>query len=146
MEGIIWLAVLIIMLVVEIITLGLTTIWFAGGALVAFFAYLLGAGIPLQAALFVVVSLALLIGTRPFAVKYLKVGRYRTNVESLLGAEAIVLEDIDNLKARGRVQVNGQDWTARSLNDAPIAKGTEVRVEKISGVKLIVTEKTKTEE
>ena len=142
MEGIIWLAVLIIMLVVEIITLGLTTIWFAGGALVAFFAYLLGAGIPLQAALFVVVSLALLIGTRPFAVKYLKVGRYRTNVESLLGAEAIVLEDIDNLKARGRVQVNGQEWSAKTDEpDGYIGKNTVVVIDGIQGVKLIVREK-----
>lgn len=145
MEGIVWLAILIIMVVIEFITLGLTTIWFAGGALVAFIASLLGAGVPLQVTLFVVVSLALLAGTRPFALKYFNGGRYRTNAESLIGKVAVVLKDIDNLRAEGMVQVDGQEWTARSLNDVRIAKGTEVEIEKISGVKLIVKVKEKTE-
>lgn len=145
MAGIVWLAILVIMVVVEIITLGLTTIWFAGGALVAFIVSLLGVGIPLQITLFVVVSLALLIGTRPFAAKYFNRDRFRTNAESLLGKVAIVLEDIDNLHAAGLVQVQGQEWSARSVEDVLIAKGTEVTVEEISGVKLIVKEKKKME-
>ncbi len=146
MDGIVWLAILIVMVVIEIITLGLTTIWFAGGALAAFIASLLGAGVPIQIVLFIVVSLLLLIVTRPIAVKFFNRDRVRTNAESLIGATAIVLEDIHNLQATGRVQVNGQEWSARSKDDTLINKGKEVLIEEISGVKLIVKEKEKMEE
>ena len=95
LAGIVWIAILIVMLIIEIITLGLTTIWFAGGALVAFIAGMLGAGVPLQVTLFVVVSLVLLAGTRPFAAKFLNKNRTKTNSESLIGETGIVLEDID---------------------------------------------------
>lgn len=146
LAGIVWIAILIVMVIIEIITLGLTTIWFAGGALVAFIAGLLGANIPLQVTLFVVVSLVLLAGTRPFAVKFLNKNRTRTNSESLIGATGIVLADIDNLHATGQVQVNGLEWTARSADDTRIGKGKEVLIQEISGVKLIVKEKREMEE
>ena len=87
MEGIFWLIVIIVMALIEIITLGLTTIWFAGGALVAFFANLAGANLVIQIILFVVVSVLLLALTRPLAVEYLNKGRTRTNVDSLLGMD-----------------------------------------------------------
>lgn len=140
MEGIVWLGILILMLIIEIVTLGLTTIWFAGGALVAFIASFLGAGVPIQITLFVVVSLLLLIGTRPFAVKYFNRERIKTNAESLIGEKGIVVSNIDNLHSMGTVQVNGQEWTARSIDNISIEKGKEVQIEKISGVKLIVKE------
>lgn len=78
MEGIFWLAVILIMSVIEIITLGLTTIWFAGGALAAFLAYLLGAGVAVQAVLFAAVSVALLVVTRPLAVRFFNQDREKT--------------------------------------------------------------------
>lgn len=146
MEGIIWLAILVLMLVVEMITLGLATIWFAGGALVAFISSLLGAPIPVQIVLFVVVSLGLLIGTRPIAVKYFNKKRTMTNADSLIGKTAVVLEEINNLQAQGRVQVDGQEWAARSLNNTVISEKKEVLIEEISGVKLIVKEKENVEE
>lgn len=145
MEGIVWLAILIVLVLIEIITLGLTTIWFAGGALAAFIASLLGAGIPVQITLFVVVSLLLLGGTRPYAVRHFNKERIKTNAESLIGSYGIVLEDINNLEATGTVQVNGLEWSARAADDSLIAKGKEVLIEKISGVKLIVKEVEKTE-
>lgn len=145
MEGIIWLGILVVMAVIEIITLGLTTIWFAGGALVAFIASLLGANLPVQIVLFLVVSVVLLICTRPIAIKYFNRDRVKTNVDSLIGVSGIVLEDINNLHATGLVQVRGQEWTARATDEGTITKGTEVVVTEISGVKLIVSEKTKTE-
>lgn len=146
MAGIVWIAILVVMVIIEIITLGLTTIWFAGGALIAFIASLLGAGIPIQITLFAVVSLLLLAGTRPYALKYFNKDRIKTNVDSMIGATGIVLMDIDNLNAAGLVQVNGQEWTARSSDNVLITKGKEVLIEKVSGVKLIVKEKEKTEE
>ncbi|MCI9447715.1 MAG: NfeD family protein [Lachnospiraceae bacterium] len=140
MEGVFWLFIVVVMAVIEIITLGLTTIWFAGGALVAFVASLLGANLAVQVALFVVVSVGLLALTRPLAVKFLNKGRESTNAESLIGKKAVVKQEIDNLNARGQVSVNGQEWTARSLEDKVIKEGKTVEIAEISGVKLMVRE------
>lgn len=142
MEPITWLIILIVLIVIEIITLGLTTIWFAGGSLVAFIAALCGAGLPLQVILFLVVSLVLLLFTRPLAMKYLNKNRSKTNVESVIGEQAVVLQEINNLEARGQVQLNGLEWTARA-NDPNqiIQKGQVVNIVRVDGVKLIVENK-----
>nr|WP_143524579.1 NfeD family protein [Roseburia sp. 499] len=141
MIGIIWLAIIVVMAIIEIITLGLTTIWFAGGALIAFIASLFGVSLPIQIVLFVIVSLVLLVFTRPFAVKFVNKNQTRTNAESLIGKSAIVLEDINNLKAEGAVSVNGQEWTARAVDDTVITKDTVVEIVEIKGVKLMVKAK-----
>lgn len=138
-ESIWWLGIMIVLLVIELATLGLTTVWFAGGALAAFIASLTGASGWLQVILFLVVSIVLLIFTRPFAVRYINKNTVATNADSLIGKTAIVTEDISNLESKGQVQVQGQIWTARSTEDeTKIEKDTKVVIEKISGVKLIV--------
>lgn len=142
MEAICWLAIVIVLLVIEIATLGLTTIWFAGGALVACIAALLHANIWVQIVLFLVVSVLLLFFTRPLAVRYMNKDRTKTNVDSMVGKEAVVTEAIDNLKAQGVVQVNGLEWTARSeKSQEVIPKGAIVEVGRVDGVKLIVRKK-----
>ena len=142
MSAIYWLIGMLILLVIEIVTLGLTTIWFAGGCLAAFVAALAGGGLAVQLIVFFVVSLVLLFVTRPIAVKYFNRGRTRTNADSLIGQRAVVTKAIDNLKAEGEAEVNGQVWTARSLNeDVVIPEGAIVDICRISGVKLIVKEK-----
>lgn len=119
----IWLIVFVVLVIIEIITMGLTTIWFAGGALVATLA-------------------AAVHATRPVAVKYFNKDRVRTNVESLIGQQAIVISEINNLQGIGQVTVNGQEWSARSTDEeATIPVGTVVVIERVSGVKLIVTPK-----
>ncbi|MCI9435946.1 MAG: NfeD family protein [Lachnospiraceae bacterium] len=134
-----WLVLLILCIVIEVLTLGLTTIWFAGGALVAIFASLLYAPIFVQIILFFVVSLAMLFFTRPIAMKYFNKDRVKTNVEGMVGRQAIVTGEIDNVKATGQVTVNGQEWTARSCDDrVKIPEGAIVTVRAINGVKLIV--------
>ncbi len=143
MEGVFWLFIVIVMAVIEIITLGLTTIWFAGGALVAFIASLLGAGIVVQIVLFIAVSVVLLAVTRPLAVKFLNKDRVKTNAESLIGKLAVVKQEIDNLNARGLVSVNGQEWTARAVDDKTIPQDATVEIVEISGVKLLVKESGK---
>lgn len=136
---IIWLVVLIAAIIIELPSMGLTSIWFAGGALVAILAAILNAPIWLQIILFLAVSLLLLFFTRPIAVKYFNKGRVRTNVESLVGRQAIVTSEIDNLQGIGQVTVGGQEWSARSLDDRQrIAVGNVVIVASISGVKLVV--------
>lgn len=134
-----WLVLLIIAIIVEVLTMGLTSIWFAGGALVAVLAALLNAPIWLQVVLFVLVSLLLLFFTRPIAVKYFNKDRVRTNVESMVGRQAIVTSEIDNLQGIGQVTVGSQEWSARSIDDRQrIPLGSVVVVVSISGVKLIV--------
>lgn len=134
-----WLVLLIVLVVIEIATLGLTTIWFAGGSLIALIAAAFGAPLYLQIALFVAVSAVLLFSTRPLAVRYFNNGRVKTNAESLIGKKAVVEEEIDNLKPSGLVNVKGQEWTARSTRDeVVIPKGKVVFIRAISGVKLIV--------
>ena len=133
-----WLVLLILFISVEAATLGLTTIWFAGGSLAAIIAALLGTPVFVQVILFLIVSLALLCFTRPVAVKYFNRERVRTNVESLVGKQGLVLSEIDNLKEQGQITVGGQEWSARSMENMRISAGTVVEVVSVSGVKLFV--------
>lgn len=135
----VWLVLLIVFIVVELATMGLTTIWFAGGALLAALAAVLHAPLVVQVALFLVISILLLCFTRPIAVRYFNKDRIKTNVESMVGRQAIVISEVDNLEGIGQVTVGGQEWTARSMDDnQKITVGTVVLVRAISGVKLIV--------
>ena len=138
--SIIWLVVLAILLVIEFLTLGLKTVWFAGGALVAFLVSLAGGPLWLQLLLFIAVSVVLLLFTRPLAVKYLNKDVQKTNVDSIPGQKGIVTATIDNLKAEGQVTIQGMEWTARAKNGNTIEKGKVVRVTAVEGVKLIVEE------
>ncbi|MDO5809119.1 MAG: NfeD family protein [Lachnospiraceae bacterium] len=141
MQAVAWLVLLVVMLAAEAVTLGLTTIWFAAGALAAFLFALAGANLLIQILAFFVVSAILLFAMRPVASKWLNKDRVRTNAESLVGKTAVVTEPINNLAGTGQVQVQGQYWTARAVSDqVQITKDARVVIEKISGVKLIVKE------
>lgn len=134
-----WLIAAAVFLVLEILTMGLTTVWFAGGSLMGALLAALDFSLGIQVTAFVVVSVILLILTRPLAKKYLNSKTVKTNADSLIGKTCIVTQTIDNLRAEGQVTVMGQVWTARSVQDEQIlAKDTKVRVCSISGVKLIV--------
>ena len=138
---IVWLVVLILSIVIEIISLGLTSIWFAGGAIIALLLAALALPMWLQILVFLVVSIVLMVFTRPIAVKYFNKDRVRTNVESMIGRQAIVISEINNLQGIGQVTVGGQEWTARSEDDSKnLAVGAVVEVVAVSGVKLIVRE------
>lgn len=139
MNSIYWLIALAVLIFIEILTLGLTTIWFAGGALVAFIVSLFYDNLLVEIILFLVVSLTLLYFTRPLVLRYLHPKRSRTNYEGVIGKEALVITAIDNNNAAGQVSVDGVEWSARSLEGNEIEKGTIVKVKGISGVKLLVT-------
>jgi len=139
METLFWLIMFAVLLVIEILTMGLTTIWFAGGALVAFVLAYVGFGLPVQIIVFLLVSIALLVLTRPIAIKFFNQERQKTNAESLIGQKAIVLETIDTLHGTGRAEVNGMEWSAKTDDTEEIVQAGEVVViEGIQGVKLIV--------
>ena len=134
-----WLVVLIISIGVEVATLGLTSIWFAGGAVVAVIVAAFHGPVWLQILLFFAVSLLLLFFTRPIAVRYFNRDRVRTNVESMIGRQAIVTSEIDNLQGIGQVTVGGQEWSARTEGDGlNLQPGTVVDIVAVNGVKLIV--------
>lgn len=137
--AIIWMAFVIIFLIVELVTVGLTTIWLAGGALVAFILAAVGAGFWVQLVAFFLVSFVLICFTRPFAVKYFNPRRTRTNSEELIGEVVKVTSRIDNRSAEGTALAKGLEWSARAVSDdMTIEKNSLVKVVRIEGVKLIV--------
>ena len=139
---VVWLVILVVLVVIELLTMGLTTIWFAGGALIAAIASLFRAPFVVQVILFLVVSVVLMFFTRPLAVKYFNKDRVRTNAESLVGRQAIVISEIDNLQGTGQVNVGGMEWSARTKEDGvTIPVGTVTTVLAINGVKLVVEER-----
>ena len=139
MYEIFWLVAFGVLLLVEILTLGLTTIWFAAGALAAFLMAALSLPLMVQIVVFLMVSALLLIFTRPVMTKHLNAKTTKTNAESLVGDKARVLLPVNNIKEEGQVMVNGMEWTARSTKDeVTFQKDEMVRIAGISGVKLII--------
>lgn len=135
---IMWLVLLIVFAASEAITVGLTTIWFAAGALVSLIAALLGGPLWIQITLFLAVSLLCLAAVRPLAKKHLNDKVEPTNADRVIGAEAQVTEDIDNIHGKGAVIIRGINWSARSQDGGPVAAGTMVKVMRIEGVKVFV--------
>lgn len=140
-DVLLWLGATVILFIAEAITVNLVTVWFALGALAAFIAAVAGAGWAVQIVLFLVVTIVTLIFTRPIAKKHINGKHEATNADMVIGKTAIVTEDINNIAAKGAVSCMGKVWTARSLNGEEINQGQEVTVEKIQGVKLIVSPK-----
>lgn len=133
-----WLALLILFSVGEAITVGLTSIWFAVGALGALMCALVGGGVWLQVGVFLALSGLTLALVRPLAKKFLAPGYSATNADRVIGQEAVVTQTVDNLHGQGQVNIAGQTWTARSQDDTVIPEGALVRVLRIEGVKVFV--------
>lgn len=141
MMAIVWIALIIIFAAVEIVTVGLTSIWFAGGALAALLCYALGLSELWQFIIFVAVSLVLLLFTRPWALKYLKPYLIKTNYEQVIDENVCLTENIDNIKGTGTAVYKGQEWTARAYDDnKTFEAGSIVKVKEIRGVTLYVVE------
>ena len=134
-----WFVLLVVFLIAEASTVTMISLWFAAGALGALAVSLLGSGVWLQAGAFFVVSAVALTALRPIARKYFTPRLTKTNVDSVIGAEGLVTQAIDNVSARGQMKLGAMEWTARSASGEPIPEGTLVRVEKIEGVKVFVT-------
>jgi len=133
----VWLGIIIVLVIIEAATVNLTTIWLAGGALLAFIFALFSLPLYAQIAVFLAVSVILLVFTRPIVNKYLKVGVQKTNTDALVGKTGLVVMDISEHKP-GQVKVKGQIWTAISETGEPIKENTEVVIVAIEGVKLVV--------
>lgn len=134
-----WISLIVICLVVEIITVGLTSIWFAGGGFLALIACAIGAPVWLQVPLFLVSSLIFLYFTRPWALKYFNPGRTKTNYEDAVGKTVRITEKVDNLAGTGIAVLNGLEWSARTEADGiTIEADTIAEVVAVRGVRLIV--------
>jgi len=135
----VWLGLVIFFALFELYTYSLTTVWLAIAALVMVFLSLLleSMSLPAQILVFLAISAVLLIFTRPLAVKKFKMGKTKTNVDSLAGRHAIVQKSITEFE-RGEVKINGQTWAAVSEDGSEIAAGNKCEILRVEGVKLIV--------
>ncbi len=138
-EPMLWLVLLIAFAGIEGLTAGLVSIWFCLGSLAALFAAWLGGSLMVQIALFAIVSVIAMAVIRPLARKWIQPRRAKTNADRILEEEGVVTETIDNLNASGQIKVGGAIWTARSATGDVIPQGTLVQVDRIEGVKAIVT-------
>ena len=138
LQKIIWLVLLLAFAGAEAVSVGLTSVWFAAGALCALIAALLGAPLWVQIALFLAVSTLCLLAVRPLAKRLLNSRVEATNADRVIGEQAQVTEDIDNIRGKGAVVIRGVAWTARSEDGLPVPAGSLVRVLRIEGVKVFV--------
>ena len=138
LQKIVWLVLLLLFAGIEAASVGLTSIWFAAGALCALIAALLGGPLWIQIALFLVVSVLCLLAVRPLARRHLNNKVEATNADRVIGEQAQVTEDIDNIHGKGAVVIRGVAWTARSEDGLPVPAGALVRVLRIEGVKVFV--------
>jgi len=134
-----WLVLMVIFLIAEGASVMVISLWFAIGALTAMVASLCGAPVWLQALLFFVVSVSLLLSLRPLTKKYFTPRISRTNVDAVIGKEGLVLEVVDNVNTAGRVKVDGMEWAARSENGQVLQAGERIVVNRVEGVKLFVS-------
>lgn len=138
--AIIWLVLMVVFLIVEAVcAIHLVSIWFAVGSLAAAIVALLGGEIWLQVTLFLALSCVILALMWPFVRNFLNPGLKKTNLDSIIGSEGLVIADISNISAQGQVKLGGMEWTARSTTGEDIPAGVRVSVDRIEGVKVFVT-------
>ena len=136
----IWLIIAGVCLIVEIMTTGFLVFWFAIGALLAMVTSIFIDNIIIQTAIFVISSGLLIFATKPFVEKFVQnKNSISTNVYSIVGKTGIVIQDIDSINGTGQIKVAGEVWSAIGLDQTNIQKGTEVKIDEIKGVKLVVS-------
>ncbi|MCO7123656.1 NfeD family protein [Ihubacter massiliensis] len=137
--AVIWLIIAAVCGIIEAATMGLTTIWFTGGAIIASIVAMAKFSLPIQIIVFLIVSILLIYFTRPLAKKRLKIGNEKTNVDALVGREAMVTGTIEPFGS-GQAKVDGLVWSAIAKDShTTIQKGTTVIIDRVEGVKLVVT-------
>lgn len=138
-----WLAVFILMLLVEAATAALVTIWCAASAFVMIFLSLTGMPLGWQLLLFFLFSALLVVFTRPLAVRKLKTGKAKTNVEAMAGQEVLVTADISRFSKGSAKASNGVEWSACASDGGEISKGEICTVIKVNGNTLVIEKKNK---
>ena len=139
MDTIVWFVLLVVFIWAEASTVTMVSAWFALGALAAVITGLLGGEIWLQVVVFLVISGVSLALLRPIAKKYFTPRITHTNVDAMTGKVCQVVADIDNSTAVGQVKLGDVEWSARSTDGSPIPAGSQVRIDRVEGVKVYVT-------
>ena len=134
----IWLIASGIFFICEIITVGFLVFWLGVGALVAMLVSFFTSNIIVQMSVFVISSGLLIFATRPLVNKINRKDVVPTNVYSLIGKKAIVIEDIDWVTGKGQIKFEGEIWSAKSKEQVNIPTGSEVEIVSIEGVKAFV--------
>ena len=140
LEGMVfvWLFVIVASIVVEASTVSLVSIWFIPSACVSMILALCDVNLWIQLVVFFIIFFLLMICLKPVFKKNMGLKIVPTNADTLIGMQAVVIEEVDNLHAKGQVKVRGQIWTARSASEDIIFEvGEVVTVVAIEGVKLI---------
>ena len=135
----VWLGLVVVFLIIETQGISLVSLWFAVGALGAMIVAFCGGELWLQGAVFAGVSAVFFAGLRPFVKRYIRPNLTKTNIDSVIGAEGIVTQRVDNLTGNGQVKIGGMYWSARSTQAETIEEGTKIIVDRIEGVKVFVT-------
>lgn len=136
---VVWAVAAAVFIVIELLTYGIASIWFALGALCALVAAVLGAPPWLQAVWFALITAVTLLLTRPLVRRYINGRAQPTNADRVIGMDGMVSETVDNLSGTGAVRAGGKVWSALSAGGETIPSGAAVRVRAIRGVKLVVT-------
>lgn len=134
----IWLIAAGVFFIMEIATVGFLVFWLGIASLIAMVVSFFTTNVIIQTAVFVISSAILLLATKPLVNKFSKKDTIPTNVYSIVGKKAIVIEDIDWATGRGQIKTEGEVWSAKSKEQINIPKGSEVEIESIEGVKVFV--------
>ena len=134
----IWLIASGVFFIIEIFTVGFLIFWLGIGALLAMLISFLTNNIIIQTAVFVISSGILIFATKPLVNKLTKTETVPTNVYSVVGKKGIVIEDINYSTGTGQIKSEGEVWSAKTNEQINIPKGTEIEIESIDGVKVIV--------
>lgn len=135
---IVWLSAVIVLGILESVTVQFVSIWFAGGALLALIAALLGASAPTQSIIFVVASALLLVLTRPLVKKLIASDGFKSNTDGLIGKSAVITRASDMFGEGGEAKVGANRWSVKSSDGTQLQEDDVVTIEKIEGVKLVV--------
>ena len=133
-----YLAAFVVLILIEISTYNLITVWLAVSALLtSVYAYFFPTQIVPQVFIFLILSVILIALTKPLVKKFKKTTE-KTNADRLIGMEAVVLEEINQMEGKGQVKVAGQIWSAKSKSGDILEVGKTVTVQSIEGVKVVV--------
>ena len=135
MDWIFWLVLVIVLTVVELATTNLLSVWFVISGIVAMILSFFIDDVAIVSTVFAVLGILLLFTTRPLLKRYLPTQRIRTNADRIIGMHGIVTEEIKK-NTVGEVKVDGKKWSAVSSTKIPV--GTDVTIEAIDGVKVVV--------
>lgn len=135
----VWLILAGIFVIGEVLTSGFLIFWFSLGSLIAMIVSFFTDNIIIQTTVFLISSVILILSTKPLVKKFANIDTVKTNAQSIIGKKGLVTKDISSIKATGQVKIEGELWSAIGKDDMDIPKGTEVEVNEIKGVKVVVT-------